>query len=117
MSELTVTDASGWEAWLEANHETADEVWLVYWKKGTGKPTVAYDDAVEVALKFGWIDGMIRTVDAERYKQRWTPRRPRSSWSETNKRTAERLIAAGEMRPRGLAAVEAARANGRWPAT
>ena len=90
MSEVTALDAAEWEAWLDAHHETATEVWLVYWKKGSGKPSVAWADAVEVALKFGWIDGLIQTIDEQRYKQRWTPRRPKSKWSLVNKNIALR---------------------------
>jgi uncharacterized protein YdeI (YjbR/CyaY-like superfamily) len=114
MSELALADASEWEAWLEANHETEPEVWLVYWKKGTGRPSIVWAEAVEVALKFGWIDGLIRSIDDERYKQRWTPRRAKSRWSRVNKEIALRHIASGEMRPKGLAAVEAAKASGEW---
>jgi uncharacterized protein YdeI (YjbR/CyaY-like superfamily) len=114
LPELTARDAAEWAAWLDEHHTTESEVWLVYYKKGTGKPSVAWSEAVEVALRFGWIDGLIRTIDDERYKQRWTPRRPRSKWSLVNKQICERLIAAGEMRPMGLAAVEAAKASGEW---
>jgi uncharacterized protein YdeI (YjbR/CyaY-like superfamily) len=114
VSEVTARDAAEWEAWLDANHESADEAWLVYWKKASGKPSVAWSDAVEVALKYGWIDGMIKTIDEHRYKQRWTPRRPKSKWSLVNKNIALRHIESGAMRPRGLAAVEAAKASGEW---
>ena len=114
MSEVTARDAAEWDAWLDANHETATEVWLVYWKKASGKPSVAWADAVEVALKYGWIDGIIQTIDEHRYKQRWTPRRPKSKWSLVNKNIALRHIEAGTMRPRGLEAVEAAKASGEW---
>ena len=114
MSELVLADASEWEAWLEANHESEPEVWLVYWKKKSGRPSIVWAEAVEVALKFGWIDGLIRSIDDERYKQRWTPRRAKSRWSRVNKEIALRHIASGEMRPKGLAAVEAAKASGEW---
>jgi uncharacterized protein YdeI (YjbR/CyaY-like superfamily) len=114
VSEVTARDQAEWTAWLEANHETETEVWLVYWKKGSGKESIAWADAVEVALKFGWIDGVIRTIDEHRYAQRWTPRRPKSKWSLVNKNIALRHIANGEMRPRGLAAVEAGKASGEW---
>jgi uncharacterized protein YdeI (YjbR/CyaY-like superfamily) len=114
LPELGPLDAAGWEAWLEANHETETEVWLVYWKKTSGKESIKWADAVETALKFGWIDGVIRTIDERRYAQRWTPRRPKSKWSLVNKNIALRLIESGEMRPLGLAAVEAAKACGEW---
>jgi uncharacterized protein YdeI (YjbR/CyaY-like superfamily) len=114
VSEITAIDQAEWAAWLEANHETETEVWLVYWKKASGKESIAWADAVEVALKYGWIDGVIRSIDEHRYAQRWTPRRPRSKWSLVNKNIALRQIASGEMRPRGHAAVEAAKASGEW---
>ena len=114
MPEVYAADAAEWEAWLERHHETEPEVWLVYWKKGSGRQSVAWADAVEVALKFGWIDGVIGTIDELRYRQRWTPRRPKSKWSLVNKTIAERHIAAGEMRPMGLRAVEAGKLSGEW---
>jgi uncharacterized protein YdeI (YjbR/CyaY-like superfamily) len=112
--EITALDQAEWAAWLEANHETETEVWLVYFKKASGKESIAWAEAVEVALKFGWIDGVIRTIDDQRYAQRWTPRRPKSKWSLVNKEIVLRHIADGELRPRGLAAVEAAKASGEW---
>jgi uncharacterized protein YdeI (YjbR/CyaY-like superfamily) len=114
VNEIVAHDEHEWAAWLEANHETEPEVWLVYWKKASGNRSVTWAEAVEVALKFGWIDGVIRTIDDERYAQRWTPRRPKSKWSQVNKEIALRHIANGEMRPMGLAAVEAAKACGEW---
>ena len=114
MSGITARDDAEWAAWLEANHETEVEVWVVYWKKASGKESIKWADAVEVALKYGWIDGVIRTIDEHRYAQRWTPRRPKSKWSLVNKNIALRHIANGEMRPMGLATVEAAKASGEW---
>jgi uncharacterized protein YdeI (YjbR/CyaY-like superfamily) len=114
VNEITARDEAEWTAWLEANHETESEVWLVYWKKASGKESIAWAAAVEVALKFGWIDGVIRRIDDDRYAQRWTPRRPKSKWSLVNKEIVLRHIANGELRPRGLAAVEAAKASGEW---
>lgn len=114
MTQVVARDAADWRAWLDANHETEPEAWLVYWKKGTGRESIAWAEAAEVALAFGWIDGLVRTIDDERYMQRFTPRRPKSKWSKVNKEIALRLIASGEMRPMGLAAVEAARASGEW---
>jgi uncharacterized protein YdeI (YjbR/CyaY-like superfamily) len=114
MTEVVARTAADWRAWLDAHHETEPEAWLVYWKKGTGRESIAWADAVEVALAFGWIDGLVRTIDDERYMQRFTPRRAKSKWSKVNKEIALRLIASGEMRPMGLAAVEAAKASGEW---
>ena len=114
MSEVVARDQAEWAVWLEANHETETEVWLVYWKKASGRESIAWADAVEVALKYGWIDGVIRTIDEHRYAQRWTPRRAKSKWSLVNKEIVLRHIANGELRPKGLAAVEAAKASGEW---
>jgi uncharacterized protein YdeI (YjbR/CyaY-like superfamily) len=114
LPEIYVADREAWDAWLAEHHETEPEVWTIYWKKATGKPSIRWADAVEVALKYGWIDGLARSIDDERYMQRWTPRRPKSRWSLVNKRTAERLIASGEMTAMGLRAVEAAKASGEW---
>jgi uncharacterized protein YdeI (YjbR/CyaY-like superfamily) len=114
VSEITARDQLEWAAWLDANHETETEVWLVYWKKASDKESIAWAEAVEVALKYGWIDGVIRTIDEHRYAQRWTPRRPKSKWSLVNREIVLRHIADGELRPMGLAAVEAAKASGEW---
>jgi uncharacterized protein YdeI (YjbR/CyaY-like superfamily) len=114
VTEITARNEAEWAAWLEANHETEHEVWIVYWKKASGKESIAWADAVEVALKYGWIDGVIRTIDEHRYAQRWTPRRPKSKWSLVNKNIVLRHIENDELRPMGLAAVEAAKASGEW---
>jgi uncharacterized protein YdeI (YjbR/CyaY-like superfamily) len=112
--EITARDQVEWAAWLDGHHETETEVWLVYWKKASGKESIAWAEAVEVALKYGWIDGVIRTIDEHRYAQRWTPRRPKSKWSLVNKEIVLRHLTNGELRPMGLAAVEAAKACGEW---
>ena len=114
MSEIYARDAAEWEAWLEEHHERESEVWLVYWKKTSGKPSVPWADAVEIALKFGWIDGVVASIDDHRYRQRWTPRRPKSRWSLVNKNIVLRHLEAGELRPMGVAAMEAAKASGEW---
>ncbi|MFI5259418.1 MAG: YdeI family protein [Candidatus Limnocylindrales bacterium] len=103
-----------WRAWLAANHRTSTGVWLVTWKRATGKPTVEYEDAVEEALCFGWIDGVIGRVDDERAMQWFAPRRPKGTWARSNKERVARLEAAGLMTEAGLAAVALARANGSW---
>ena len=102
-----------WRAWLEANHATATGVWLVGWRKGHG-PRVEYEDAVEEALCFGWIDSQGGNLDERRTRQYYAPRKPRSGWAASNRARVERLIAAGLMRPAGLAAIERAKANGSW---
>ena len=113
---LGFPDAAAWEAWLAANYGFESGIWLKLAKKDSGVMTVSYADAVEVALCWGWIDGMGRSVDAAFYLQKFTPRRKRSLWSKVNIGKAEALIAAGRMRPPGLAAIEAAKADGRWEA-
>lgn len=113
---LPFPDAAAFEAWLEANHASAPGVWLRIAKKDAGVATVTYAEALDVALCFGWIDGQRRAHDASWFLQRFTPRRPTSRWSRINTEHAERLTAAGRMRPAGLAQVEAARADGRWAA-
>ena len=77
--ELQPRSPDDWSAWLDANHESADEVWLVFWKKASGKQVLAWAQAVEIALRYGWIDGRIQGIDDERYGQRFTPRRRRAS--------------------------------------
>jgi len=104
------------EAWLEENHADAEGLWLKIAKKGSGVESVDYAEALELALCFGWIDSQKRGFDEAFFLQRFTPRRPRGKWSQINRAKAEELIAAGAMRPAGLAEVEAAKADGRWDA-
>jgi uncharacterized protein YdeI (YjbR/CyaY-like superfamily) len=104
------------EAWLEENHDSSTGAWLKIAKKGTGKRSVTYAEALELALCFGWIDSQKRGFDEAYFLQRFTPRRPRGRWSKINREKAEALIAAERMRPAGLAEVEAARTDGRWEA-
>jgi uncharacterized protein YdeI (YjbR/CyaY-like superfamily) len=115
LSEVGPFTPAEWEAWLEAHHETETEAWLVSWKKSTGKQELAYGEAVAVAMQFGWVDSLEKGIDAERFKQRWTPRRPRSNWTERNVALAKRLVAGGRMRPAGLRALEAAKSRGQSP--
>ena len=98
-------DRARWRKWLEANHEKADEIWLVTFKKHTGKPSVPYDHAVEEALCFGWIDSIVKRLDDDRTVQRYSPRKPKSNLSELNAERARRLIASGQMTPAGLAKI------------
>jgi uncharacterized protein YdeI (YjbR/CyaY-like superfamily) len=98
-------------AWLERHHERESEVWVGYWKKATGKPSLAWSEAVDEALRFGWIDGIVRRVDDERHKQRFTPRKPTSNWSAINIAKVERLRAEGRMHPAGEAAFRRRRAD------
>lgn len=113
--EVTVPDAAAWRAWLAANHDRQEGVWVILAKKGTTEPTeLTYEQAVEEALCYGWIDGLTRGRDERTYRQRYTPRRARSNWSQSNISRVERLMAEGRMAPAGLAAVERAKADGRW---
>jgi uncharacterized protein YdeI (YjbR/CyaY-like superfamily) len=105
-----------WRAWLTEHHASSDGVWLVSWKSATGRPAVGYGAAVEEALCFGWIDSLARTLDEERGMQLFTPRRPGSRWSRSNKERVARLEAAGLIEPAGAAVIEAARADGSWTA-
>lgn len=103
MLELYFTDRGQWRSWLEKNYNKSKEVWLVYYKKHTGKPTIGYNDAVEEAICFGWIDSTVNKIDEEKYRQRYTPRHVKSIWSDTNVRRAEKMIKAGRMTEIGLA--------------
>ena len=105
-----------WRTWLEANHATANEAWLVIYKKHTGKPGLSYEEAVEEALCFGWIDGVMKRLDEEKYALRFSPRKKGSVWSELNKRRVAKLIKQGRMTEAGLAKVKEAKANGQWRA-
>src|SRR3954447_2698885 len=104
------------EAWLDKNHAATEGIWLKIAKKDSGVESVAYAEALELALCFGWIDSQKRGFDEKHFLQRFTPRRPRGKWSQINREKAEGLIAAGAMRAAGLAEVEAAKADGRWDA-
>lgn len=112
--QVEVADRASWRAWLAANHESSPGIWLVFYKKASGTNGLSYDDAVEEALCFGWIDSLLRRLDDVRRIQLFTPRKPKSVWSRLNKTRVERLIAAGLMTPAGQARIDAAKANGSW---
>jgi uncharacterized protein YdeI (YjbR/CyaY-like superfamily) len=105
-----------WEAWLSKNHDKSPGIWLELAKKESGLKSVSRPDALEVALCFGWIDGQAASVDEKRWRQRFTPRRPRSKWSVINCASVERLHAEGRLAPAGVRAMEAAKRDGRWEA-
>ena len=105
---LDVDDQEAWRAWLQANHDGVRGVWLVFWKKHTGKQRLGYEQAVEEALCFGWIDSIVRRLDDDRYAQKFTPRTDCTKWSESNRARLRRLLAAGRMTPAGLAKVDLA---------
>ena len=109
-------DQKAWAAWLDANHTTSSGLWLRLAKKGSGRRTVSYAEAVDVALRYGWIDGQSKSYDEATWLQKFTPRSPRSIWSKINREKAEALMRAGRMQPAGLVEVERAKQDGRWEA-
>jgi uncharacterized protein YdeI (YjbR/CyaY-like superfamily) len=111
---LDFPDAAGWEAWLAEHHEDQTQAWLRIAKRHSGMLLVTIAEALDVALCFGWIDGQRKALDDVSFLQRYSRRRPRSSWSKVNVAKVEALTAAGRMQPAGLAEVAAAKADGRW---
>ncbi|MDQ6845439.1 MAG: YdeI/OmpD-associated family protein [Bacteroidota bacterium] len=107
-------DRKAWRKWLQRNHVKEPGVWLIYYKKDSGKSRVAYDEAVEEALCFGWIDSIAKPVDEEKYKQKFTPRKTKSVWSALNKSRVEKLIEKKLMTPAGLEIIEIGKKNGSW---
>jgi uncharacterized protein YdeI (YjbR/CyaY-like superfamily) len=116
LPELLVADAEQWRAWLTDNHADSAGVWLVLHKKGGQVTSLDYDQALDEALCFGWIDGQVSRRDEGSFRQRFTPRRPKGAWSARNVGIVARLVAEGRMTPAGQAAVAAAQADGRWQA-
>ena len=113
---IEFADTANWERWLDEHHDSSPGVWLKIAKKGAPTATVDHPQALEQAIRYGWIDGQKRGFDTTWFLQRFTPRKARSRWSKINTEHVARLIAEGRMRPAGLAQVEAARADGRWEA-
>lgn len=111
---VLVTSRAELRAWLEANQDRPEGVWLVTYTRGSGRPAPSYDEIVSEALCFGWIDSTVRKRDQDSNELLLTPRRPTSSWSASNKKRLVSLLAAGSVAPRGLAAIETAKANGSW---
>ena len=114
LDTITCEDAAAWDEWLAANRQLRQGVWLKIAKKSTGVASVTNDEAVDVGLCWGWISGHRKALDATYFLQRYTPRRPRSSWSAVNVAKVATLIATGRMRPPGLAEVDDAKADGLW---
>lgn len=114
LPELLLPDADAWRAWLAANHATSRGVWLVQHKKGGAVTSLTYEQALDHALCFGWVDGQIGRRDEGSYVTRFTPRGPKSKWSKLNVANVERLEAAGLMTEAGRAVVQSAKADGRW---
>ena len=111
---FTPKNRAHWRQWLEEHHADEEEVWVVFLKKHTGRANLSYGDAVEEALCFGWIDGVKRSIDEDRYMHRFSPRKPDSPWSSSNVARVKRLLAAGLMAPAGKRTVAAAKKHGRW---
>jgi uncharacterized protein YdeI (YjbR/CyaY-like superfamily) len=112
--EIRAPDRETWRAWLQQHHAEQPGVWLLYWRKSSGRPSIDWSDAVDEAICFGWIDSTRRPLDDLSFKQYFAPRKPKSTWSRINKAKVERLIAEGRMTTAGLTAVEQAKANGSW---
>lgn len=112
--ELEFVDRSAWRSWLEIHHRTSQGIWLVYYKTGSEVPSVTYDEAVEEALCFGWIDSRVNGLDERRYKQVFTPRKAGSTWSKLNKERVERLAATRLIAAAGWAAIDRAKDDGTW---
>ncbi|MFL5518516.1 MAG: YdeI/OmpD-associated family protein, partial [Gemmatimonadales bacterium] len=119
MKELPVrrfATKAAWETWLEQHHESSPGLWLEFAKKGGGVVSLSQAEALGVALCYGWIDGQAAPVDSARFRQRFTPRRPKSKWSQINCAAVERLQAEGRLAPAGLRQMDAAKQDGRWDA-
>lgn len=105
-----------WRRWLAKHHDSAPGVWFVGWKKGSGGVSPSYEEQVEEALCFGWIDSRLQPIDEQRAALLYTPRKPKSAWAATNKARVERVVAEGLMQPAGLVKIEAAKRDGSWDA-
>ena len=116
MRKFRPRSRAAWRTWLDTHHASSSGVWLVFAKKRSGIPTLSYDDAVEEALCFGWIDSLMKPVDDRFYMQLFTPRKPKSAWSQSNKTRVKRLRAQGLMRSAGEAAIARAKQRGAWTA-
>ncbi|UCE96390.1 MAG: YdeI/OmpD-associated family protein, partial [Candidatus Bathyarchaeota archaeon] len=112
--KLFVTNRDEWREWLRDNHATVKEIWLINYRKATGKPSIPYEDAVEEALCFGWIDSIIKKIDDEKFIRKFTPRKNRSKWSELSKKRAKNMIEAGKMTEAGKVKIREAKESGEW---
>jgi len=111
MKTLEAATAGAWRKWLAAHHGAEAEVWLVFYKRDTGRPTIAYEDAVNEALCYGWVDSLIKRLDDERYARKFTPRTADSRWSTANRQRYEKLKAAGRLAPAGVSRPPTARSG------
>lgn len=103
-----------WRKWLELYHSTATEIWLLFWKKHTGKECIEYDSSVEIAICFGWIDSLVKSIDGDSFARKFTPRKGISRWSDVNRERALSMIRSGEITDAGFESIKAARENGMW---
>lgn len=114
MKKLYVKTGKEWRKWLQKNHDKVKEVWLIFYKKDTGKPSIDYNNSVEEALCFGWIDSLVKKIDEEKYVRKFTPRNNNSVWSELNKQRVKKVIKEGRMTEFGLEKITAAKKTGAW---
>ncbi len=114
LESIYASDRESWRVWLEQNHRTSFGIWLIYYKVKSDKPSVLYAEAVKEALCFGWIDSKVKSIDEERYRQIFTPRKPKSVWSKLNKQYVEELIDQGLMTDAGLTKILAAKQDNSW---
>src|SRR5215510_9334745 len=114
LSQFQPRSRAAWRAWLKKHHAKSPGVWLIYAKKHTGIPSLSYNDAVEEALCFGWIDSLLHPIDDSLYRQVFTPRKPKSAWSALNRKRAARLIEAGLMTAAGMTLITLAKKTGQW---
>lgn len=114
LETVYASDRQAWRQWLEQNHCTSPGIWLIYYKVKSGKPSIAYSEAVKEALCFGWIDSKVKTLDEDRYQQVFTPRKPKSVWSKLNKQYVDELIQQGLLTPAGLDKINVAKQDGSW---
>lgn len=114
LDSVYASDRQSWRQWLTLNHQEAIGIWLIYYKVSSGQPSIRYSEAVKEALCFGWIDSKVQTLDTERYRQIFTPRKPNSVWSKLNKQYLEELTAQGLMTTAGLEKITTAKQDGSW---
>ena len=114
IEEIEAADGAAFRRWLEANHDSASAVWLIFWKKDSGRPSIKWPEAVDEALCFGWIDSKVQSMDDDKYRQYFTVRKPGSVWSKINKDKIKVLVAEGRMMPAGQAAIDRAKVDGSW---
>jgi len=114
VEELYVQNRDEWREWLSRNYDKKSEVWLVYFKKKSGRLSISYEDSVEEALCFGWVDSIIRKIDDEKFARKFTPRKSGSRWSTANKKRVEKMTREGKMTEAGLARVKKAKDSGEW---